>query len=132
MGRISVVRLIAAAVVISGMTSCGSFPYVRSAPERPMIRVDETGTLSDTPDNRGALYKCYAALREAADPYGVVSIAIGSAGIPRVTSAGVVAPYLVTLVFNRDGGLETRMGLINCRLNTAGTVVALDAAPDRP
>ena len=42
----------------------------------------------------------------------------------RSARGGFAAPVEFRIVYNRQGGLETRQATINCRLNTAGRVVA--------
>jgi hypothetical protein len=67
---------------------------------------------------------CRAAIVAAAIPYGVVRVDAASAGPMRSARGGFAAPVEFRIVYNRQGGLETRQAAINCRLNTAGRVVA--------
>ena len=67
---------------------------------------------------------CRAAIVAAAIPYGVMRVDAASAGPMRSARGGFAAPVSFRIVYNRQGGLETRQATINCRLNTAGRVVA--------
>jgi hypothetical protein len=67
---------------------------------------------------------CRAAIVAAALPYGVVRVDAAAAGPMRSARGGFAAPVEFRIVYNRRGGLETRQATINCRLNTAGRVVA--------
>jgi hypothetical protein len=67
---------------------------------------------------------CRAAIVAAALPYGVVRADAVSAGPMRSSRGGFAAPVEFRVVYNRQGGLETRQATINCRLNTAGRVIA--------
>jgi hypothetical protein len=67
---------------------------------------------------------CREAIVAAALPYGVVRVDAASAGPMRSARGGFAAPVEFRIVYNRRGGLETRQATINCRLNTAGRVVA--------
>jgi hypothetical protein len=67
---------------------------------------------------------CRTAIVAAALPYGVVRVDAASAGPMQSARGGFVAPVEFRIVYNRRGGLETRQATINCRMNTAGRVVA--------
>jgi hypothetical protein len=67
---------------------------------------------------------CRTAIVAAALPYGVVRVDAASAGPMRSARGGFAAPVEFRIVYNRQGGLETRQATINCRLNTAGRVIA--------
>ena len=67
---------------------------------------------------------CRAAIVAAALPYGVVRVDAASAGPIQSARGGFAAPVEFRIVYNRRGGLETRQATINCRMNTAGRVVA--------
>jgi hypothetical protein len=67
---------------------------------------------------------CRAAIVAAALPYGVVRVDAASAGPMRSARGGFAAPVEFRIVYNRQGGLETRQATINCRMNTAGRVIS--------
>jgi hypothetical protein len=77
---------------------------------------------SGTPQQ--VVQECRAAIVAAALPYGVMRVDAVSAGPMRSARGGFAAPVEFRIVYNRRGGLETRQATINCRLNTAGRVVA--------
>lgn len=77
---------------------------------------------SGTPQQ--VVQNCRAAIVAAALPYGVVRVDAASAGPMRSARGGFAAPVTFKIVYNRSGGLETRQATINCRLNTAGRVIA--------
>jgi hypothetical protein len=70
------------------------------------------------------VHNCREAIVAAALPYGVVRVDAASAGPMRSASGGFAAPVEFRVVYNRQGGLETRQATINCRLNMAGRVIA--------
>jgi hypothetical protein len=130
MGRISVVGLIASAVVGFGVTGCAS---LRHAPARSWaIDREITGALSSGSSDGRILDKCSAALWKAGVPYGVVHMAIGTAGSARVDDTGVAAPYYATMIYMRQGGEESRSRLVDCHLNAAGEVVRFEPAAVSP
>jgi hypothetical protein len=67
---------------------------------------------------------CRDAITAAALPYGVVRVDAASAGPMRAGRGGFSAPVELKIVYNRRGGLETRQSVVDCRLNTAGRVIA--------
>jgi hypothetical protein len=134
MGRISSVRQIASVCASVSVASCGALPHGPSGPaldnrfELERIGAQWTGSREDT----SRIHKCYAALRRASEPYGVMHIAIESAGAPRADRTEVAAPYLVTMSFNGlDGGPESRTAVVDCRFNAAGEVAALSGTTNR-
>jgi hypothetical protein len=71
--------------------------------------------------------KCHDAVLRAAEPYGLVRAAFSRLGAIRASDEGAIAPILVTAVYLRRSGEETRRALIECRLDDAGNVIALIA-----
>jgi hypothetical protein len=67
---------------------------------------------------------CRDAVTAAALSYGVVRVDAASSGPMRSAGGGFVAPIDVKILYNRQGGLETRQATISCRMNTAGRVIA--------
>jgi hypothetical protein len=70
------------------------------------------------------VHSCREAIVAAALPYGVVRVDAASAGPMRSGSGGYAAPVEFRIVYNRQGGLETRQATINCRMNMAGRVIS--------
>jgi hypothetical protein len=67
---------------------------------------------------------CREAIVAAALPYGVVRVDAAAAGSMRQARGGYSAPIEFRVVYSRRGGLETRQATVDCRMNTAGRVVA--------
>lgn len=67
---------------------------------------------------------CREAIIAAALPYGVMRVDAAAAGPMRSARAGYSAPIEFRIVYSRRGGLETRQATIDCRMNTAGRVIA--------
>jgi hypothetical protein len=68
---------------------------------------------------------CRDELILAAMPFAPVSIDVVSAGNVRRTKDGQVAPLSVKIVYDRQGGYETRKAKISCRVNAQGAVTSL-------
>lgn len=68
---------------------------------------------------------CRAAILNAAAAYNPVYATTASAGRPRATAGGMVAPIQTKLVYERRGGYEVRQSRVNCRLSADGIVAAL-------
>jgi hypothetical protein len=73
---------------------------------------------------QAVVQNCRAAVVASALPYGVVRVDAASAGAMQSARGGFAAPIEFRIVYNRQGGLETRQATINCRMNAAGRVVA--------
>jgi hypothetical protein len=70
------------------------------------------------------VHNCREAIVAAALPYGVVRVDAVSAGAMRSAGGGLAAPVEFRVVYNRQGGLETRQATINCRMNMAGRIIS--------
>ena len=69
---------------------------------------------------------CRESIIAAAAPYGVIYVNAASAGRPRRGARGTLAaPIEVRVIYSRQGGHELRHARITCRLDSAGTVIAL-------
>jgi hypothetical protein len=69
---------------------------------------------------------CRASAASAALPYGAVRVDAASAGRLNPTpDGGVAAPVEIRIVYARTRASQTRQSRVSCRLNAAGTVVAL-------
>jgi hypothetical protein len=69
---------------------------------------------------------CRHAIIEAARPHGVVHVDASSIGMMRNDASGALsAPLEVRVIYASENGRETRQSRISCRLDGAGTVVAL-------
>jgi hypothetical protein len=73
---------------------------------------------------QAVVQNCRAAVVASALPYGVVRVDAASAGAMQSARGGFAAPVEFRIVYNRQGGLETRQATINCRMNAEGRVVA--------
>jgi len=69
--------------------------------------------------------KCHDAVLQAAKPYGAARVAFSTAGERKTEADDVTAPIMVTAVYLRQGGPESRRAVVECRLNEAGDVIAL-------
>jgi hypothetical protein len=67
---------------------------------------------------------CREAIVAAALRYGVVRVDAAAAGPMRAARGGYSAPIEFRMVYSRRGGLETRSATVDCRMNTAGRVIA--------
>ena len=69
---------------------------------------------------------CRTSVASAAVPYGAVRVEAASAGrLNPMPDGGVTAPVEVRVVYARAKASQTRQSRVACRLNAAGTVVAL-------
>ncbi len=73
---------------------------------------------------QAVVQSCRTAIVASALPYGVRRVDAVSAGPMQAARGGFAAPVEFRIVYNRQGGLETRQATINCRMNAAGRVVA--------
>jgi hypothetical protein len=73
---------------------------------------------------QAVVQSCRTAIVASALPYGVMRVDAVSAGPMQSARGGFAAPVEFRIVYNRQGGLETRQATINCRMNAAGRVVA--------
>jgi hypothetical protein len=73
---------------------------------------------------QAVVQSCRTAIVASALPYGVRRVDAVSAGPMQSARGGFAAPVEFRIVYNRQGGLETRQATINCRMNAAGRVVA--------
>ena len=84
-----------------------------------------TGSVGNGLPPYALVEKCQRAILDAAGPYRIVQVTVWSDGAAQTTADGVIAPLLVTSVYLRQHGRETRTARIQCQLNRAGEVVAL-------
>jgi hypothetical protein len=69
---------------------------------------------------------CRNGIIQAAMPYGPVQVDAVSAGTmqPRA-NGGAIAPLVVRIVYDRQGGYEVREAKVACHVDQQGTVIAL-------
>lgn len=116
--------------------TCTDASAANCEPDRPSDREID----GRTPQYRGAM----AALgRAAAVPVGTVTAcrngiiwgarphdpvridAVSAGKLRRMQGGGVIAPLMVRIVYDRQGGYEIREAKVNCQLNANGAVVVL-------
>ncbi len=69
---------------------------------------------------------CRASIVIAARPYGAVQVdAAGAGQASRTQDGGITAPVDVRVVYARANARQVRQSRVACRLDAAGTVVAL-------
>jgi hypothetical protein len=68
---------------------------------------------------------CRAAILNAAASYNPVYATTASAGSPRATGRGLVAPIQTKLIFMRQGGYEVRQSKVSCAISPEGLVAGL-------
>ena len=69
---------------------------------------------------------CRASIVTAALPYGAVQVDAASVGqASRTPEGGLIAPLAVRVVYARARARQVRQSHVACRLNAAGSVVAL-------
>jgi enoyl-[acyl-carrier-protein] reductase (NADH) len=68
---------------------------------------------------------CRNGIVEAAIPHGAVRVDAVSAGSIRTSADGQIAPLVVRIVYDRQGGYEIREAKVNCALDPAGAVTAV-------
>jgi hypothetical protein len=69
---------------------------------------------------------CRTSIATAAFPYGAVQVEAASVGqASRTPDGGLTAPIAVRVVYARANERQIRQSRVACRLNAAGTVVAL-------
>jgi hypothetical protein len=69
---------------------------------------------------------CFNELRLAAIPYNPVSVhAVRAGHVRRTEDGGQIAPLWVRIVYDRQGGFETRRATVACRVDARGAVVSL-------
>ena len=74
----------------------------------------------------GTVAACRNGIIEGAMPYDPVRIDAVSAGnVQRIEGGGEIAPLMVRIVYDRQGGYEIREAKVNCQLSAQGAVVAL-------
>lgn len=74
----------------------------------------------------GTVQACRSGIIQGAMPYDPVRIDAVSAGnVQRMKGGGEIAPLVVRIVYDRQGGYEIREAKVNCQLNAEGRVVAL-------
>ena len=74
----------------------------------------------------GAVAACRNGIIRGAKPHDPVRIDAVSAGnVQRIKGGGQIAPLVVRIVYDRQGGYEIREAKVNCQLNAKGAVVAL-------
>lgn len=69
---------------------------------------------------------CRTSIVTAALPYGAVQVEAASVGqVSRTPDGGLTAPLAVRVVYAKANARQVRQSRVACRLNAAGTVVAL-------
>ncbi|MDP8918800.1 MAG: hypothetical protein M3O00_07900 [Pseudomonadota bacterium] len=69
---------------------------------------------------------CRASIVTASRPYGAVQVdAAGAGQASRTQDGGITAPVDVRVVYARANARQVRQSRVACRLDAAGTVVAL-------
>jgi hypothetical protein len=72
------------------------------------------------------VHACRTSIVTAAVPYGAVQVDAASVGeASRTSDGGLTAPIAVRVVYARASARQVRQSRVACRLNAAGTVVAL-------
>ena len=126
MGWISRVGVVASGCVVLALAGCASLLCAPTHSSSSYAFADAvTGSVGNSLVPHEMIEKCQQAVLDAAGPYRIVQVTVWSDGAPRTTPDGVIAPLFVKSVYLRQHGRETRAARIQCRLNTAGEVVAL-------
>jgi hypothetical protein len=94
-----------------------SGPSTAGLPEPPVRRSNVPGQI---------VQACRASIVTAARPYGAVQVdAAGAGQASRTPDGGLTAPVDVRVVYARANARQVRESRVACRLDAAGTVVAL-------
>lgn len=91
----------------------------------PMLRLQVP--LTGIPGTPPAVVRvCRQAIMSAATPLGALRVHVASAGsLRRHRRGALTAPIEVRIDYARQGGIEVRQARVGCRLDAAGTVVAV-------
>jgi hypothetical protein len=74
----------------------------------------------------GTVTACRNGIIQGARPHDPVRIDAVSAGnVQQMQGGGAIAPLMVRIVYDRQGGYEIREARVDCQLNAEGAVLAL-------
>lgn len=117
-------RVIASACLVSVVAGCAG-PCILSRVHRA-TDVAETGAIRTTDlVYEEAIRGCRETILKALKPYGVIQVAFWSVGALSNTYDRAPISTLVTAVYLRQGGSESRTGSVECRFNENGAVIRL-------
>lgn len=93
--------------------------WVNKSPEEPQAAVQH---LAQSPT---VISVCEEAIRTAATPLGAVLVQAVGTGPSTQKDNVVIVPLNVQIQYERQGKVEVRRAIVGCRLNAAGTVLAI-------